>query len=546
MSAARPAFVATTTNGSGMGHLSRQVAVAAALADRADPVVFSLSTALATVLAATAVAGLRGEYCPSYHRHQMPVPDWHSYLRDRVVALVRETGAAAVGFDGVTPYLGLLRARALLPEVPFVWFRRGLWRPGANVRALRATPFFDLVIEPGDLAAAADRGATAGRADAVRVPPVSVLSATGLAERAAAAAALGLETDRPAVLVNLGAWAHRPGRAGGGWWTSVAAQVVRQLLSGTDWQVALTRAPILDDEALAAQTGRLHVLRDVYPLARYLGAFEAAVAEAGYNGFHELLLAGVPTLFLAKATTTDDQRARGRWAAGAGTALFADDAYRSSGQLARLLDAGVRDDLRTVCAQLPPADGAAVAADLVLRRLRPSPAGDSRSGGGSVGSRSGGGSGDSRSGGGGRSLTPGEPRIPDEPTGSGVLAVREPVWRHRVSAAERRRIAVLESKAAVARVIGPAATDLIRSLRHGPAAAATGAPARRLAADPLLTTDLDPQALRAARPLEHLLPGSSAQYRLVRAAIAARYHRVPAGWPDATAPATSTAGRRRG
>jgi len=544
VSAARPAFVATTTNGSGMGHLSRQVAVAAALADRADPVVFSLSTALATVLAATAatpataVAGLRGEYCPSYHRHQMPVPDWHSYLRDRVVALVRETGAGAVGFDGVTPYLGLLRARALLPEVPFVWFRRGLWRPGANVRALRATPFFDLVIEPGDLAAAADRGATAGRADAVRVPPVSVLSATGLAERAPAAAALGLETDRPAVLVNLGAWAHRPGRAGGGWWTSVAAQVVRQLLSGTDWQVALTRAPILDDEALAAQTGRLHVLRDVYPLARYLGAFEAAVAEAGYNGFHELLLAGVPTLFLAKATTTDDQRARGRWAAGAGTALFADDAYRSSGQLARLLDAGVRDDLRTVCAQLPPADGAAVAADLVLRRLRPPPADGSRSSSGSDGSRS--------SGGDGPSLALEEPGVADGSTGSGVLAVREPVWRHRVSAAERRRIAVLESKAAVARVIGPAATDLIRSLRHGPAAAATGAPARRLAADPLLTTDLDPQALRAARPLEHLLPGSSAHYRLVRAAIAARYHRVPAGWPDATAPAASTAGRRHG
>ena len=539
MSAARPAFVATTTNGSGMGHLSRQVAVAAALADRTEPVVFSLSTALATVLAATAgtaVAGLRGEYCPSYHRHQMPVPDWHSYLRDRLVALVRETGAGAVGFDGVTPYLGLLRARALLPEVPFVWFRRGMWRPGANVRALRATPFFDLVIEPGDLAAAADRGATAGRADAVRVPPVSVLSATGLAERAAAAAALGLETDRPAVLVNLGAWAHRPGRAGGGWWTSVAAQVVRQLLSGTDWQVALTRAPILDDEALAAQTGRLHVLRDVYPLARYLGAFEAAVAEAGYNGFHELLLAGVPTLFLAKATTTDDQRARGRWAAGAGTALFADDAYRSSGQLARLLDAGVRDDLRTVCAQLPPADGAAVAADLVLRRLRPPPADGGRSRGGSDGSRSSGGG----------SVAPDEPRDPDGWTGSGVLAVREPVWRHRVSAAERRRIAVLESKAAVARVIGPAATDLIRSLRHGPAAAATGAPARRPPADPLLTTDLDPQALRAARPLEHLLPGSSAQYRLVRAAIAARYHRVPPGWPDGQAAPLSTTGRRHG
>lgn len=475
---ALPTFLATTTNGSGMGHLSRQLAVGAALAGRADPVLFSLSTALATVVAPD--ASPRGEYCPSYHRHQMPVPDWHGYLRDRLVALVRETGAGAVGFDGVTPYLGLLRARALLPEVPFVWFRRGMWRPGTNLRALRAAPFFDVVVEPGDLAGGNDRGATAGRADAIRVPPVCALSHVPRLDRGAAARGLGLDPDRPAVLVNLGAWAHRPARPGGDWWTSIAAQVVRQFLAGTDWQIALTRAPIVDSELVEAQTQRLFVLRDVYPLASHLAAFNAAVAEAGYNAFHELLLAGVATLFLPKATTTDDQRARGHWADAAGTALYAEDPGHCATEVARLLDPGLREDLRAVCAQLDREDGAAQAGDLVV----------------------------------------------------GALAGGGP--RHRAGAAERRRIAVLESKAVVSRILGPSATDRLRALRGGPGAtAAARGPARRLAADPVLTTEIDNALLRGPRPVEHLLRGSSRGYRRERIAITTRYHRVPAGWPDA-------------
>jgi hypothetical protein len=499
-----PTFLATTTNGSGMGHLSRQLAVAAALTGRAEPVLFSLSTALATVLAGPppgpsagpsagppAGSGPRGEYCPSYHRHQMPVPYWHAYLRDRLVALVRETGAGAVGFDGVTPYLGLLRARALLPEVPFVWFRRGMWRPGANLRALRAAPFFDVIVEPGDLAAGSDRGATARRDDAVRVPPICSLSHVPHLAHEPAARQLGLDPDRPAVLVNLGAWAHRPARPGAGWWTSIAAQVVRQLLAGTDWQIALTRAPIVDSEVGEAQTERLVVLHDVYPLASHLAAFEAAVAEAGYNGFHELLLAGVPTLFLPKATSTDDQPARGRWAAGAGTALYADDPAHCSTEVARLLDTRVREDLRTVCSHLDADDGSAAAADLVL----------------------------------------------------GALDRHGSEFRHRASTAERRRIAVLEGKAAVSRVIGPSATDRLRSLRGPVAAPGARGPARRVACDPLLTTEVDGDLLRGSRPVEHLLRGTGPAYRRERIAIAARYHRVPPGWPDTTAPAALTDGR---
>ncbi len=486
-----------TTNGTGMGHLSRQVAIGAALAPTADPVLFSLSTAIAQVLGAGSSAtgggpAPRGEYVPSYHRNWMPVPQWHGYLRDRLVALVRELDAQVVAFDGVAPYLGLLRARAMLPDVPFMWFRRGMWRPGSNTAALRAVPFFDVVVEPGDLAASADRGATAGRTDAVAVPPVTAIGRLSQLDRAAALTGLGLDPERPAVLVNLGGWAHRPGRPGGGWWSSPAGIVVAALLAGTDWQIALIRTPILTAEVRAAQTDRLHVIGDVYPLAGYLRGFTAAVAEAGYNGFHELLLTAVPTLFLPKSTRTDDQHARARWAAATGVGLYAPERGDVPGQLARLMEQAVRVDLATVAAQLPREDGAAAAAELL--------AGQPRDG-----------------------------------------------FRHRASVAERRRVAVLESKARIAQLIGPAATDRLRALRRpapGSAGAtagrrgageparrrAAGEPARRIVADPAIVTDLTGVDLLAPRPVEHVLAGTSAHYLAVRTRLARSYYAVPPGW----------------
>src|SRR5690606_9040661 len=138
-------FVLATSNGTGMGHLARQATIALSLPDPEQAVLFSLSTAVHVVTR----QGLRAEYCPSHHRGWMPQPIWHRYLADRIDALLDETGARVFAFDGVAPYLGLLRARARRPDVGFVWMRRGLWRAGANPKLLRARAFFDLVVEPG-------------------------------------------------------------------------------------------------------------------------------------------------------------------------------------------------------------------------------------------------------------------------------------------------------------------------------------------------------------------------------------------------------------
>ncbi|HEY6739757.1 MAG TPA: glycosyltransferase, partial [Actinopolymorphaceae bacterium] len=340
-------IVLATSNGTGMGHLARQSSVALALGVEVGPVVFSLSTAVHVLQD----HDLAAEYCPSHHRGWMPHARWHRYLRDRVSALLDETGAKVLAFDGVAPYLGLLRARAAHPDVAFVWVRRGMWRPDANRRLLSGADFFDLVVEPGEFARAADRGPTAS-APAVRLSPISLTSQVERLSRTQAARALGLDPSRPTALVTLGAGTINDV-------TTPAAAAIGAFLEAGDWQVAVTRAPIATSGPHAADP-RLRLLAGVYPLARYLAAFDATVSAAGYNAVHELLSAGVPTLLVPnRATATDDQVARAWWARWAGVALYAEEAPEAvRAGVGMLLDPSVRADLAAACVTLPAADGA--------------------------------------------------------------------------------------------------------------------------------------------------------------------------------------------
>ena len=453
-----------------MGHLARQAAVALALPDSVEPVIFSLSQAVHVVTR----HGLRAEYCPSHHRNWMPHLSWHDYLSQRVSALLDETQARVLAFDGVAPYLGLLRARIAHPDVAFVWVRRGMWRPGANHRALAARTFFDLVVEPGDLASAADRGATSRLRDAVRVPPVTVLEALPPLPRAEAAAALGLDPDRPAALVTLGAGSINDA-------ITPAVAAIKVFLSTPDWQVAVTRAPLAQAGLPSDQAGRVRELVGVYPLARYLSAFDAAVSAAGYNAVHELLPAGVPTLFVPNAATaTDDQLGRAQSVARAGLALCCEDAapHVLTAATHRLLDPAVRASLAKTCAGLAAPTGASSTANLVAGLVADFPG-------------------------------------------------------HRSSTTERLRTWDLEARAGVMRALGPAATASVRrALGRIPAPG----PVRPLRVRPVVTDQLDPEVLGGADPVEHLLSDTSSAYRTRRLSIAHDFYDWRADSPVPTRP----------
>ncbi|MEY4035129.1 MAG: hypothetical protein RLZZ311_306, partial [Actinomycetota bacterium] len=197
----KPTIILATSNGVGMGHLARASAIALALKEYANPIIVSMAGGIAEI---PEFMGIRCEYIPGRDRMWMSREKWDEYLRDRLLALVDETGARVMSFDGVVPYPGVIAAKFSHPKLALVWVRRGLWqkKPQRFVLGLQSQ-MMDYIVEPGDFARAYDFGPTAARKDARLTSSVSLFQKDTALDRDEARKVLGLDLNRPAVLVQL-------------------------------------------------------------------------------------------------------------------------------------------------------------------------------------------------------------------------------------------------------------------------------------------------------------------------------------------------------
>lgn len=345
------AVLFVTSNGTGFGHLTRSMAVGKRLDPGLKPAIFTLSAAAPVVRR----LGFRVEYLPSYRTPGAGSEwAWHGRLRDRLRAAVAELDPAAVVFDGVHPYAAFLDVLHENPELPAVWCRRAMWRPGAGREFLATEDAFDLVLEPGELAGSDDRGLTAERREsALVVPPIVLLDEGDLLPREKAERELGLEPGRVNALVQIGAGSDAVDRT--------VARCLERLAAEPGVQAAALESSISRELDLPREVVRV---RDTYPMARYLRAFDLTVTAAGYNNFHELLHLGVPSLFVPMPRELDDQGARARWAQreGAGLAVEGPDSPDLEERLGELLDSGARERIAARATELGGANGAEQAA----------------------------------------------------------------------------------------------------------------------------------------------------------------------------------------
>lgn len=353
----KPTIILATSNGVGMGHLARASAVALALKPVADPIIVSMAGGIAEI---PSFMGIRCEYIPGRDRLWMSREKWDAYLRDRLLALVDETDAKVLSFDGVVPYPGVIAARNANPKLKLVWVRRGLWqkKPQRFILGLQAK-MMDAIVEPGDIARAYDFGPTSKRKDSVLTSPVSLFRKEDALSRADARKALGLDQNRPVALVQLG--------TGDSDVNHKMTAALEGLLGWKDLQVILTKAPVdKDGNSLAPEGLDIKVAR-YFPLAKVLHAFDAGICATGYNGVHELLPAQVPTVFVSNIRGTDDQEARARWCHDFGYALRADQADLAdiTKTVKKLQDPQVRAALSAKCAELPQTTGGQEIADIL-------------------------------------------------------------------------------------------------------------------------------------------------------------------------------------
>lgn len=250
------------------------------------------------------------------------------------------------------------------PEIPVVWSRRGMWKQGVSNAILESgEDFFDLIIEPGDLAFEFDHGATRSSNVARLVDPITFLERSELEGRSEARRFLDVGDDETAILVQLGAGNIND-----------TQEELNAVIEGASHfpspKIFVTRTPITMSDALSGQP---IVTVEHYPLARLMPGFDVAVAAAGYNTFHELLLAGVPTIFVPNtATITDDQERRAHWAAARGVAIVPESANPHEIGLS-LKNLAIPENRRAVEANLKNLDwlsGAGTVFELIVELVR--------------------------------------------------------------------------------------------------------------------------------------------------------------------------------
>ncbi len=348
---ARP-VLCLSANGVGIGHLTRLLAIARQMP---GPVVFVTQ---APAVGVVEDFGYRVHYIPSAAAVGGDFEGWDRWLKVQFEELLDLHDPSVVVYDGNHPSWGLIEAVASRRDCRLAWVRRGMWASTTS-EFLSNARWCDIVIEPGDLAEERDFGVTASRRhEATCVDPIRLLDHSDLVERQKAAAILGLNPARPAVLIQLGSGYNRDLLTLLDQIIAMATDIPGLQICVAEWvtgTVPLTLWP------------HVTVLRG-FPICQYVRAFDFCISAAGYNSFHELIGLGVPTVFLAnRHPSMDDQHGRARFAQDSAAAfeIASDDLSELPDLLALLMQDAARRFLTDRCRQFERPNGAAAAARLL-------------------------------------------------------------------------------------------------------------------------------------------------------------------------------------
>ncbi|MEW6197318.1 MAG: glycosyltransferase [Planctomycetota bacterium] len=349
-------------NGAGLGHVTRSLAIARRVRRR-DPTLPVYFLTSSQALQAITREGFVTYHVPPHSAYdgQLDTSAWNTMLCDQMRLIVDTHAPAALVYDGVFPYRGLLDA---IDECGFsrtTMILRLRHKHDRLAEVIDKLKVFDELIYPGEAGAIGDPAALVppelaplrGR----MVEPIVYLERDELLPRDEVRAAWAVPPDKKLVYVQLGAGNINDTQS----WTQ---RVLDVLGRREDVAVVLAESPIA---ARACETqAKVHVLRH-YPNSLFFNGFDLAVSAVGYNSFHEQLYFGLPSVLIPNQDTrTDDQvgRALAAHRALAAIAVLRPETLEESLTLALCEETAAT--MREKARELIPNNGAQTAAEMLL------------------------------------------------------------------------------------------------------------------------------------------------------------------------------------
>lgn len=328
----KPRVLFVSSNGAGLGHLTRLSAVDKHLDS------LSLFYTMSSAYRMIGKSSSEAIYFPSHGDLGMVGKLWNPLMEEHFGAVVDGFQPDAIVFDGTYVYRGVISV-SKKRKVPLIWMQRGCWKPEVDARSKQrhnANKFASMVLVPGDYGC--EESVNVGNGiEPIYLPPVTLAGREDLLSKEEARNLLGLPKDKKLFLVQLGA-----GNINDITDTrETALRAVRSL--GPDWTPVLVRNPLSknaqESEALSIQA---------YPLSIYYNAFEAGAFAAGYNTVQEAIEMGLPAVFVPNLQTkTDDQGRRASEIESRGLGFSASDNLELTNAILSLGDPAVREKLKS-------------------------------------------------------------------------------------------------------------------------------------------------------------------------------------------------------
>lgn len=350
-SARRDCIVFFPTNGVGFGHFTRLLAIAKSLRKISPETEIVFFTTMPT-LQILANNGIVCYHMPSRYRYgDMKPSTWNSICEEMLNFVFSVHRPRAFVFDGAFPYRGMLNGIRVQDEgLLKVWVRRGTFKQNSKNIPAESIGVFDAVIRPGDSTPQDYSREMNHSVPIIRTNPI-LLDTSDMGDGSDIRDRFGIPEYATICYLQLGAGKINE--------IDSEISITLDALSRYDHVYTIIGESMIG-ERIPHPEGRVRILRD-YPNSQYFQQFDFSVIAGGYNSFHEVIDAALPSICYPNLKTgRDDQLARVSVAREAGGMVVVEERNSDTINLAisRLVDQKIRTSMKRKLQDLARPNGA--------------------------------------------------------------------------------------------------------------------------------------------------------------------------------------------